>query len=390
MLPCWRGAARLAVLSLVLPSTWTVRGRADEGDGSAPSSSSAATPRRTVVLRVVGARDEDALEDTIRELLARLSVAVVVSRGSSPDTEVPDALGRVAIDLSSSADAVLLVTDGRTGDVRLRRTIPRDASPAILREEIAHAVQSAVEAELLSEKDPAAQPPTPPAPAPAPPPVTLPPALPPALATPPVVREQPQSASGRSPFGLDLTTLGGVGPIASGSGPSARIGAGLVGMAHAPLRMSLALTFLYAWPFDAGSSEISSHTSIVSVRAVPSIEIFHTSWIALDLGAGAGVDVMTVDPRSDLLPAANLGSSTTRADAILSGVASAHVAITSGVVFLVAAACDVDLASRQYVLAQGSADSEVLAPWRVRPMILAGFGFTALGEGHFASGGGGR
>ena len=110
------------------------------------------------------------------------------------------------------------------------------------------------------------------------------------------------------------------------------------------------------------------------------------SWLALDLTAGGGFDVITVAPHSTDLPSSNLDDQTTRIDAILSTMLTAHAAVAPGVVFLLSAGIDADLDSRQYVLAQGPTNTEVLEPWQVRPMILAGFGFTALGDGFIPSG----
>jgi hypothetical protein len=69
-----------------------------------------------------------------------------------------------------------------------------------------------------------------------------------------------------------------------------------------------------------------------------------------------------------------------RIDPIVTAVLTAYASLTSGVVVFVSAAADTDLAIRHYVNVEGSAQSDVLTTWRVRPMILAGFGFTAIGD----------
>jgi hypothetical protein len=124
--------------------------------------------------------------------------------------------------------------------------------------------------------------------------------------------------------------------------------------------------------------------SLVSLRALPSIGIVHTRWLAVALGLGAGLDVLTVAPRSDELPESTLGTQSSRVDVLLSAVARAEIAIAAGVVFVVAVGGDVDLDSRRYVLEEGAMATAVLSPWRVRPSLLAGFAFTALGDGQFA------
>jgi hypothetical protein len=329
--------------------------------------------RRVVVLSAAGGTLDPSLIDTIRELVARLDLELREPDAATP----PDAvLAGVRIDLSSPSDAVLTLTDGRTAEVRLRRSIPRDASTAIAREEIAHAVQSGVEAQLVAERD---RPPEPPPQPPAPPPAVAAPAR---VVEASPVKEAPARRAAPSPFALDFTTLAGVGPLASGSGPNARVGGGLAAMWRAGVKPSLSLDLTYAPPSDTGSPVVSSHASVVSLRAVPALEVLHAGWFALDLGAGLGFDLLTVAPRSEQLPPTNLYAQTSRVDPIVCGVATAHAAIAAGVVLLLSAAADVDLEARHYVLSEGATQTDVLSPWRVRPMILAGFGFTAIGEGH--------
>ncbi len=146
------------------------------------------------------------------------------------------------------------------------------------------------------------------------------------------------------------------------------------------------------FPFDAGpvgSVELSAHASIISLRLLPSIELFHGRWLALDLGAGGGVDVFTVTPgRANLRGhrSTPLGPQSTRADPILSAALTAHFGLASGVALLLSAGLDVDLAAREYVLGEGATNVPVLSPWQERPMILAGLGFGALGDVRFGAG----
>ncbi len=146
-----------------------------------------------VALRIAGP-DDPALRDSIRELLARLHLGLA-GRADDAGAGAP-LVARVDIDLSSPADAVLVVTD-EAGEVRVRRSIPRDASADIVREEIAHAVQSAVEAALLAARERAARsaPASPPAAAPAP--TAVAPIAPPSPAapTPPPAAPPPEGAA---------------------------------------------------------------------------------------------------------------------------------------------------------------------------------------------------
>jgi hypothetical protein len=119
---------------------------------------------------------------------------------------------------------------------------------------------------------------------------------------------------------------------------------------------------------------------------MPAIEVLRTSRLALGVAGGAGVDLLTVVPSGgDMIAQSTLGPSTTRADPILSAAVTGHVAIAQGVAFTVTALCDFDLANRRYVELDGTEPEPVFVPWQVRPMLLAGFTFTALGEGLFAA-----
>jgi hypothetical protein len=361
--PRTRAAAALAAGSLALLLAATPDARARDG-------SSLSDAPRVVELTVRG-EDPVAFEDTLRELMARLRVSV--ARASGAATPV---LARVQVDLVSPQEAVVVVVDGRSGQVLLRRSVPRRASAAIVREELAHAAQGAVEAELVADEDR-------PAPA-APPPSPAPPVASIVGDAPPSPDAASPRAASRSALALDVATVAGVGPFASASGAVFRIGAGVVLASRRGLRPSLGLGAQLALPFDASTAVVVSHASLVSARAIPAIEVLRASWLALDVGVGGGVDVLSVAPRSPVLPASSLGRPTTRVDGVLTGLAAAHLPIADSVVLTVAAALDVDLASRRYVVDEGGAPSEVLAPWRVRPTLLAGITFTPLGAGLFA------
>jgi hypothetical protein len=361
----------------------------------------------TVVLRLQGP-DDPALRDAIRELLARLHLLVATSVPDADGGTSMQPVARVDIDLSSRTDALLVVTDD-LGEIRFRHAVPRDASAAIVREEIAHAVQSAVESAVLAERERAARPSPAGPPPPSAPPTTAAAPPPSASTSPPITaplppapsdasaKEQPALRAHSPPFGLELSTLAGVGPIANGAGPATRIGLGIAATSHGTLRPSLGFTFLYAVPFDSNASDgvgLSMHTTIASFRLAPAIELVHGKWLAVDLSAGGGIDLTAVAPHSNpdpavaFVPTSDLKGQANRVDPILASMLTAHAALVPGVVFLLSAGVEVDLVSRAYVVDEGSAEVTVLAPWRVRPMVLAGFGFTALGDGHFSAGGG--
>jgi hypothetical protein len=169
-----------------------------------------------------------------------------------------------------------------------------------------------------------------------------------------------------------------------------RVGGAVTVASRRGLRPSLTGAFTYALPFEASSTWVDSHAKLASVRALASIELARASWIALDAGVGGGLDVLAIEPRSAVLPPSSLGEPTTRTDAIATGAVAVHIAMAPGVVLSLNAIVDTDLASRRYVLQDGDQRVDVLAPWRVRPMLLAGFAFTALGDGVFEARGAAR
>jgi len=129
-----------------------------------------------------------------------------------------------------------------------------------------------------------------------------------------------------------------------------------------------------------------AHASTLSFRAVAAVQVFHAPWFAVDAGVGGGVDVLTVESRSVPLGATVL-SAPPYGEPILCAVITGHVGLAPGVVLTLAVGSDLDLASPQphYVVEYGKSKSgDVLIPSQVRPFLLAGFAFTALGERRFA------
>jgi hypothetical protein len=373
-----RGRERGALAALLL--TWTLARSAiaqthttDAPDGGAPTN---AAPRTVDVAILSGDGDEGPLTETIREALGRLGVTMNAHAAGEeePDAGTTPTGIRVRIDLASRYEAVVILRNGRTS---IRRTVSRDASAAIVREEIGDAVRSVVESQLLSDE---AQQDAPP------PPVAT--ASPQPSAAAPPVAEAPTPAPAERSFALDLATLAGLGPIAASSGLVARVGGGVVLASRRGVRPSLILAAAYLFPFEESMipSVTSSRTNIVSLRAVPAIEVLHASWIALDVGAGGGVDSFSVHAIGESATV-TADAHPTKFDPILTGLATAQVDLAPGVTFMILLGCDVDLESVHYdaAYAAGSGELDVLVPWHFRPLAQAGFTFTAVGPALFAS-----
>ena len=258
-------------------------------DGGAPGQGGPAdsAPARAVDVTILsGGEEADPLMDTVRELFGRLGLTVSGHLVANPE-QAQDAGPRspglsVQIDLASRYEALIVVRSDRT---EVRRTISRDASPSIVREEIADAVRSAVESQLLSDEARAAPPPAP-----------IAANTPPPLRAPPVLEAPAPSADDRW-FALDLTTLAGAAYVAPGPAVSARVGGGVVLGSRRGRRPSVAVTASYLLPFPSSlppNGNVTSSTYMVSFRAVPAIEVLHTSSIALHVGAGGGMDAITL------------------------------------------------------------------------------------------------
>lgn len=370
-------AARRALLAFALAAAALAGARPARAQPGA-----ATEPRRTVSVSVTGAPEEArVLEDTIRELLARLQLTMVGREDSRAAL-----LAKADVEIAPSGSARVVVRSA-TGATVLERDVPRDANAAIQREQIAHAVRVAAEAELLVEHDRVAsrEPPSdPPAGAP---PAGAPPAgateEAPSPAPPSAAVERDRADAPASALAIELATFGGAGILGDGAGPVARVGGSVALASRRGLRPSLALGALYAFPFTSGSDTLTSRAHLVSARAMPAIELLRGSWIALDVAAGGGFDVLTVEPSSATLPLSALGEKTTRVDPIASASATARVALASDVVLTLSLVADVDPTTRRYVFEDRGARSEVLAPWTVRPTLLAGLSFTAHGEAPF-------
>jgi hypothetical protein len=393
-----------------------------QDSGAARPSRQYDSGRAVDVTVVAGGEDVKDLVNTVREVVGRLGLQVraQVAQEAVPETGESAAtrrLARAEINLLAP-DAVQVVVYGRGGQVVLQQRFGRNVSAPVLREEVADAVRSAVEAQLLIDPERATAPaPTTSAPtraravdtaagpaspfSVAEPPVAEPPALaPPAVVSVAPVQPPPSEAPARPvaswarPLALDLTALAGVGAFAKRSGVVTRLGGAVTISFRNWLNPSLILAGEYLVPFQAGFDNIAAraNASVTSVRVVPAIQVFHTRNIAIDVGAGAGIDVIDVQlkpPQSPAYLSVN-GTPPTRTDPVLRALASAHMGLASRIALSLDVACDVDVAAQvpDYVVEEGGTRYHLLnlGPWRVRPLVLVGLTLAALGESRLASG----
>lgn len=347
----------------------------------------AAEGKRAVVLAWEGDRDE-ALERTMKELLARRDL-----EATGEDVATPRLLVRVVVTRTATGTHVVVRSADPAASPVLDRIVPHDPSPAIDRERVALAVRGAAEAELVMEEERKARPPPPPPPA-DPGPVASdapPPPPPPAEVAPPPhspVVERPvatERAAARPPHGIaiDVATYAGAGLVGNGN-VVARVGGGVTAGLRTGLRPGLTAAGLYGFPFDSGEGEdIVVRSHLVSARLLAGIEPLHGSRFALALGLGGGLDVLTVAPSSDTLPANVLADDSTRVNPVVTGAITGRLRVASDVVLTLSFLGDVDPATRRYVFLDRGNRETVFQTWSFRPTILAGLAFTAAGPQPF-------
>jgi hypothetical protein len=369
-------------------------------------------PVRVVELIVVGGSAEAVgLIGTVTELLGGIGLATEAHAVATPAEVLKitrgTAVARVEVDLRSGGEATI-VTESRD-QAPSHRTLRRDPSPTVAREELAQAIESAVQAELAAGRPPAADgvgpgsgearpAPVPPAPVQTPAPVETSVAPPTAAAAPadaaptpaPLLSQEPSVTppASRSPVALDISALSGVGGFATGAGAVTDVGGEVAIAWRRGWRVSVALSARAILPFDASAESVTGHASAVATRALVGMALLRRSWIALTPGVGGGADVLSVQPQSGTLAPSALEGGSTRADPIVTAFVATRLALSTGVALTLVLAGDLDLAAPRYVVAQGSAVDPVMTPWTVRPSLLVGFTFTAFGEPLFAGQGG--
>jgi hypothetical protein len=374
--------------------------RAQSTTSDAPS-----LPAGVAQLIVVGGGHGVAeLLDTVRDRLDRVGLVIEAHAVATPADAALLPRGataaRVRVDLRFP-DEVVILTEGRRQAPK-QRTLRRDPSPTVAREELAEAIESAVESQLFTDPQKqkaapasdapdgpdagarpgsdaaAAAPQVTPAEAPVPPPPA------PIELAHDLAREAPVTSATSSSLGVDVSMVAGGGWFANAAGPVVALGGDVTLASRRGLRPSIALAARSVLPFDGSADTVTCHASALALRALAGIELVRASWIALEAGAGGGTDVLWAEPRSAVLAPSVLGPSSTRADPIVSALVAAHVALVSGVSLTVAILGDLDLAPSRYVVVAGTAVEPVLSPWTVRPTLLAGLTFTALGQAAFA------
>jgi hypothetical protein len=324
----------------------------------------------TLLLTVAApASEAERLEAVVRELLGRLDMQVEMRRVERIDvSEIRRALGpaqqyfaRVWIAFSSSGRARLYLEHGASDRVLVREVEGDASNPELLREELGHILQTAVEGlkageeigaprsdalkEVEAETTPRVAAPAPPDPEPD-------------QGVEPEQRESP----GALRFGprYEISWLGD-GHFEDGPGA-------VFGVAR-PVGFELAGYFRR--PLEVEDAPVGVRLQTLSARGLVTLELWQEATSRIRLGAGMGADFVRVSPVAEegtleLAEPAWLTLAMARAQA-----SYAH-RIFGFMELEVALGVDVDLSDTSYVVQQSSGDVTVLAPWPVRPLLSLG------------------
>lgn len=293
----------------------------------------AAQSRRWVDVSVV-ATDDDAraLQGSLHELLSRLEIeldlhvvdhidraangAPSVSNGSMP-------IALVGVDLTTDPVEIFF-HDAKTGKLLGRREIPKDASANLTVETTAHIVQSGVEDITADAPPPKSEnpnhPPTPPNP------------NPPIAIQPPI--EQPHDRIPEKktsvPWGLDVGAFCDGNYMASGTGLVVG-GGGAVAFAlkRGNLRPAVQLSASYHASFDASDAYVDDNMKLVSLRLIPTLQLFGGESWSVDTGLGGGIDAFITSPGSATVPSPFIHHGSTDFDPIATATITAHFAVAS-------------------------------------------------------------
>jgi hypothetical protein len=314
-----------------------------------------ASGRPLVGLTFVGPPgDRAGFSRSLRELLQRLEVDLV-----APETDAPLPKDRliaiVTADWSATSEATITVVDARQRVVLVRRLTRTGSAPMVI-EAAVHITHSVIE-ELLAAREVAPV---------APPRVTAP--------SPPASEEVSGATLALGAF------LAGRG---FGPGSSVAIGGGLnaaLSLSQGRWRPSIGLQASYQAPFEIRSDWIQLSVQTISLRLGPAFALLRGSSWRVDLGLEAGADLFVTAPHSSELPPDRVGRPQLVAAPVLSGLIAGHLALARTVDLWLAVDVDVDLAPRRFVAELGPVKQELFSPWRVRPGMLLGFSFSAIGE----------
>lgn len=334
----------------------------------------AASERSNTLLLTVAAPEAEAerLEAVTRELLARLSMQVEMRRVDRIDVrEMRQALGpaqayfaRVWIALSEPGRARLYLEHGASDRVLVREVTGDANNPELMREELGHILQTAVEGLKAGEeigaprsdalKDVAAENAVVETPAEMKAPKR-------AAAPPPAAAEQKRD--GALHFGprYELSWLGD-GRFEDGPGAVFQLA----------LPVGLELSTYYRRPLKVVGEPVGVRLQTWSLRGLLTLQVWSAQRSAIRLGAGGGADLVHVSPIADAAGTAELSRASWQKLALarLQGSYARRVFRFIDAEFSLG--LDLDFNGTRYVFRGASSELRVLDPLPVRPFLSLG------------------
>lgn len=330
----------------------------------------------TILLTVAApAAEAEQLAAVARELLQRLAMQVALRRVERIDVRElrqalagePPYFARVWIAFGKTGKARLYLEQAARDRVLVRDVADDAHNPELVREELGHILQTAVEGlkageEIGAPRDEALKQVDDEAAASAP--KAEPPANP-ARAIEPVPRPPRQR---RFRFGprYELVWLGGGGHFEDG--PGAVLGA----LLPSSLRVGLELSGFYRRPLRVEASPVGARLQSLAFDALVSFDAWSGARARLRLAAGVQADFVRVSPF------AAAGEDVQLAQSQWLTFALGRVALTYahdvGSFMDVEVTCGVELApgGTRFVFQRSSGNTDVLSPWPVRPLLSLG------------------
>jgi hypothetical protein len=329
-----------------------------------PAGAQTAPRSRQVEVTIAGGQQEaQDLQKVLSELLGRLGVAATYTQSEEVEISVALAaradaapqVARVWIELRKAGNAMVYIA-GEAGDRVLVRRVPRQTrSDEVAREEIAHIVESTVDALLSGGRiGVAAQMPREAEV------VLLPQAAP---------RAESHAASG---FGLSLgyevqAWSASTDPV---HGPFVSLGLFSV---RDGLRLGIRLSGQMRFPSEIEQNPIGVRLNHGALRLLPEIELALGRGWALRGGAGPGLDLSHVEPVLSGGSAAQVDSPRWTVTPIVRALVAVGYSLAPGHTASLIVAGDVDLLGTKYFVDRQAGSEDVFRPWRVRPTVGLAF-----------------
>lgn len=334
----------------------------------APASAVAGEPNNTLLLTVAApAAEAERFEAVTRELLARLQMRVELRRVERIDVrEVREGLGavpgyfaRVWIELPPASRARLYLEHGESDRVLVREVGGDASNPELVREELGHILQTAVEGLKAGEqvgaprqdalKDMAAEK------------TAEKPAAEPKAA--PSLAPQGRNSPGRVELGAryELSWLGD-GRFEDGPGAALALSR----------TIGVELSAYYRRPLQVTGNPVGVRLQTVSLRGLLTIPIWSAARGSVRLGAGGGADLVRVRSIASSELDAELANPSGRKLALgrVQGTyayrAASFIALTATV------GLDLDFNGTRYVFQRAAGELRVLDPSPLRPFFSLG------------------